>query len=168
VKISEKLQRLSNLKATATKFYKLGKIKKAAKLYQKISGYFNFGDVDQLAENESKESEEYKKAREELNTVNKQCCTNLLVCRYKLKDYGTVTSLADIILESDPKCTKAYFWKGKALFESESYDLAVKAMKKAYLLEPQNEEIKNEYFRIKDGAEKKIAAEKAKYAKLFK
>lgn len=146
----------------------MGRCKKAAKLYQKISGYYNFGDVDKLAEGESKDTEEYRQLRDKLEVVHKQCNTNLLVSRYKLKDYSTVISLANIILESDPKCTKAYYYKGKALYASELYKEAVVAIKGAYMLEPNNEDVKKEYLAIKEGSEKYFANEKKKYSKLFK
>ncbi len=146
----------------------IGKCKKAGKLYQKISGYYNFGDVDVLAEGEKKDTEEYKKLREELQVIQKQCNTNMLVCKYKIKDYSTVISLADIIAEYDPKCTKAYYWKGKALYESQLYAQAFKEIKKAHQLEPENEDVTREYNAIKEGYEKFTGDEKRKYAKLFK
>lgn len=42
--VSQKLEHIQRLKATATKFFKAGNFKKAADLYQKINGYYNFGD----------------------------------------------------------------------------------------------------------------------------
>jgi tetratricopeptide (TPR) repeat protein len=136
-------------------------------LYQKISGYYNFGDVDKLAEGESADTEEYKSLKEKLLLVHNQCNTNLLVARYKLKDYTTVTSLANIILESDPKCTKAYFYKGKALYALENYKEACIAIKKASALEPNNAEIANVCKEITDGADKYFKNEKKKYSKMF-
>ena len=43
--IAQKLTYVRRLKETASKFIKAGNHKKAAKLYQKINGYFNFGDT---------------------------------------------------------------------------------------------------------------------------
>jgi len=100
--------------------------------------------------------------------VHKQCNTNLLVARFKLKDYSTVTSLANIILEGDPRCIKAHFYKGKALYASEMYKEAVTAIKKAYALAPENEEVEKAYKDITEGAKKFSEDEKKKYAKLFK
>jgi len=168
LKIEAKYARLSKSKAVATKLFKVGKCKKAGKLYQKISGYYNFGDVDSQVEGENKESEEYKKVRDELYLIKKQCFMNSLICKYKLKDYGTVTALADQIVEMDPKCTKAYFWKAKALYDQEMYQGAVKAIKIAFQLEPNNEEVKKEYEAITTGCENHTKAEKQKYSKLFK
>ena len=86
-----------------------------------------------MVEGESKDNEEYKSYREKLAVVQKQCNTNLLVSRYKLKDYSTVISLANIITESEPDCTKAYYFKGKALYDSQSYKEAVVAIKMFHL-----------------------------------
>ena len=42
--VANKLARINHLKSVAGAFFKLGNYEKAAKLYQKINGYFNFGD----------------------------------------------------------------------------------------------------------------------------
>lgn len=42
--VANKLARITHLKSIAGSFFKLGNYAKAAKLYQKINGYFNFGD----------------------------------------------------------------------------------------------------------------------------
>jgi hypothetical protein len=43
--IAEKLAYVRRLKANAGRFFKEGNFKKAAKIYQKINGYYNFGDT---------------------------------------------------------------------------------------------------------------------------
>jgi len=43
--IADKLAYVRRLKETAGKFFKAGNFKKAAKIYQKINGYYNFGDT---------------------------------------------------------------------------------------------------------------------------
>lgn len=42
--VKEKLEYILRLKATATMFFRCQNYKKAADIYQKINGYFNFGD----------------------------------------------------------------------------------------------------------------------------
>ena len=43
--IAQKLSILLRLKGIAGEFFKKGNYSKAAKIYQKVNGYFNFGDV---------------------------------------------------------------------------------------------------------------------------
>ena len=43
--IADRLAYVRRLKETAGKFFKAGNFKKAAKIYQKINGYYNFGDT---------------------------------------------------------------------------------------------------------------------------
>ena len=43
--IADKLAYVRRLKDIAGKFFKAGNFKKAAKIYQKINGYYNFGDT---------------------------------------------------------------------------------------------------------------------------
>ena len=41
----KKLEILLRIKGNAGEFFKRGNYSKAAKIYQKVNGYFNFGDV---------------------------------------------------------------------------------------------------------------------------
>lgn len=55
--IIEKLNRIQHLKNMAGQFFKVGNFKKAAKLYQRINGYYNFGDVNNNYQKEDESSE---------------------------------------------------------------------------------------------------------------
>lgn len=46
LKVAEKLWYVERMKAKAGDFFKQGNLAKAAKIYQKINGYYNFGDVN--------------------------------------------------------------------------------------------------------------------------
>lgn len=76
---------MQRLKAKAGDFFKLGNLSKASKLYQKVNGYFNFGDA---ANNHLKEEgEEFERTQAELLGLKVVCFTNLVVCKFKLKEY---------------------------------------------------------------------------------
>jgi len=47
---------------------------------------------------------------------------NLVVCKYKLKEYESILGITDQIMEMDPNNTKALFFRGKALLERQEYD----------------------------------------------
>ena len=75
------------LKGIATKFFKSdleNKFKKAASIYQKINGYYNFGDATNNYAREDEESEEYKKDNAELQGIKLISFNNLVVCKHKL------------------------------------------------------------------------------------
>lgn len=58
--IADKLAYIRRLKATAGQFFKAQNFKKAAKLYQKINGYYNFGDTGNNFKKEDVDSEAFK------------------------------------------------------------------------------------------------------------
>mmetsp|Transcript_20906 Transcript_20906/g.25697 ORF Transcript_20906/g.25697 Transcript_20906/m.25697 type:complete len:251 (+) Transcript_20906:1048-1800(+) len=85
--LADKLSILLRLKATAGEFFKRNNPRKAAKIYQKANGYFNFGDVANNNAAEDEESEAYKATMKELDTLKLTCFTNLVVCKFKVKEY---------------------------------------------------------------------------------
>ena len=67
--VKEKLAHVQRLKATATKFFKSGYdngFKKAADLYQKINGYYNFGDGTNNYEKEEDTDAEWIETNKDL------------------------------------------------------------------------------------------------------
>ena len=163
--IAQKKERILFLKGLAGEMFKLNKLKKACKLYQKINGYYNFGDVSSLAKDEKEE--EVKPIRDELMKVKLQCFLNTIVCKFKLAEYSNIKGIADQVLEMDPKSSKAFYFTIKAQLALKNYeeakDWAVRAMKadstNADLIAAYNEAI---------AAHKKyIGEEQRKYSKLF-
>lgn len=116
---------LTTLKATAGKFFKVGNYKKAAKIYQKLNGYFNFGDVVNNHAKEDEESEEYKATMVELNQLKVTSFTNLVVCKFKLKEYASVIAISDQIIDMAPNHVKALFFRGKSQYMIEDFEQAV-------------------------------------------
>jgi len=53
--VAQKLANVERIKATAGRFFKSGNLKKAARIYQRINGWYNFGDAanNYLKEDES-------------------------------------------------------------------------------------------------------------------
>jgi hypothetical protein len=45
MKVARKLERVQHIKGVAGQFFKVGNFEKAARIYQKINGYYNFGDA---------------------------------------------------------------------------------------------------------------------------
>lgn len=123
--LAQKLVLLTTLKATAGKFFKVGNYKKAAKIYQKLNGYFNFGDVVNNHAKEDEESEEYKATMVELNQLKVTSFTNLVVCKFKLKEYASVIAISDQIIDMAPNHVKALFFRGKSQYMIEDFEQAV-------------------------------------------
>jgi hypothetical protein len=60
-------------------------LSKAAKIYQKINGYYNFGDV---ANNYTKEEGvEYDQDLAKLFALKQICFQNLSLCKFKMGEY---------------------------------------------------------------------------------
>lgn len=87
-------------------------------MYQKINGYYNFGDVKNNYLKEDENSEEYIKTFNDLTNVKVVCFVNLVVCKYKLKEYDSIINITEQILEMDPNNTKALYFRGKAYLET--------------------------------------------------
>ena len=93
--VERKLQRINHLKSIAGAFFKVSNFDKAAKLYQKINGYFNFGDSTNNYQKEDDTTEEYKKTYGELQGIKIVSFLNLVVCKHKLKQWQSVVSVTD-------------------------------------------------------------------------
>lgn len=82
----------------ATKFFKsslANKFKKAADLYQKINGYFNFGDSTNNYAKEPEDTPEFIKANEELQSMKLSCFVNLVVCKHKMEEFQGVVNITE-------------------------------------------------------------------------
>lgn len=92
---ASKLEILMRLKTTAGEFFKRGNQVKAAKIYQKINGYFNFGDVANNFLREDEKTDEFKQSMDELNALKLTCFTNLCVCKFKVKEFQSVIAITE-------------------------------------------------------------------------
>ena len=84
----DKLDHILALKATATRFFKATDIannnKKAADLYQKINGYYNFGDSTNNYAKEDETDEQFQKTTAELQSIKILTFGNLVVCKHRM------------------------------------------------------------------------------------
>jgi len=84
----DKLDHILALKATATRFFKATDIannnKKAADLYQKINGYYNFGDSTNNYAKEDETDEQFQKTSAELQSIKILTFGNLVVCKHRM------------------------------------------------------------------------------------
>lgn len=99
MKVKDKLEHVKALKVTATRFFKAPEIannyKKAADLYQKINGYYNFGDSTHNYAKEDEEDEEYKQTNSELQSIKILTFGNLVVCKHKMQEWNSVLGITD-------------------------------------------------------------------------
>lgn len=91
--VADKLKHVLRLKATATRFFKAdpklvtNHLKKAADIYQKINGYFNFGDSTNNFAKEDETTEEFQKTNAELQAIKLVTFNNLTVCKHKMGEW---------------------------------------------------------------------------------
>ena len=102
--VADKLKHVLKLKATATRFFKSdpkvvkNHLKKAADLYQKINGYFNFGDSTNNYAKEDETSEEFQKTNAELQSIKLTTFNNLTVCKHKMGEWQSVLGITEQVL----------------------------------------------------------------------
>ena len=110
--VAGKLAYVERLKTKAGEFFKVGNFAKAAKIYQKINGYFNFGDV---ANNYTKEAgSEYESTYKQLCSLKQICFQNLSLCKFKTSEFQSVISITEQILDMDPQAVKAFWLRGRS------------------------------------------------------
>ena len=164
----DKQKILMRLKATAGEFFKKGNQKKAAKVYQKVNGYFNFGDVANNFRREDTESEEYKATMSELDTLKLTCFTNLVVCKFKMKEYQSVIAITEQIMDMAPNHPKALFFRGKSQYMVEEFDNAIETLTKLCGLEPENQDFKTELDHAKKLKARELKQQQKLFSKMFK
>lgn len=142
--VAKKLEILQRIKATAGEFFKRGNCAKAAKIYQKVNGYFNFGDVVNNFSKEDDSTEAYKGSMDQLNALKLVCFTNLCVCKFKLQEYQSVVAITEQIIDFAPNHPKALFFRGKCQYLVEEFDPAIATLTKLCKQDPDNADFKAE------------------------
>lgn len=135
---------MQRLKGFAGEFFKRGNLAKAAKLYQKINGYFNFGDVANNYLKEDESCEEFKQCMVTLNGLKLICFTNLCVCKFKMKEYQSVIAITDQIMEWAPRHAKALYFRAKSQYLAEEFDSAIGTLNLLCEVEPNNTDFQAE------------------------
>lgn len=165
--VREKYERLLNYKAVATLFFKKDEFKKACKMYQKINGYFNFGDANNNFLKEDEEDSDFKNYHQLLWELREPCFMNVAICKYKVKQFESIIDITNQVLDFNSKCLKAWYFRGKAFFEMQDYDEAVEAFKEALKVDPDHKPSKQEYEKAKKVRADHIEREENKYKKIF-
>lgn len=165
--VASKLEILSRLKATAGEFFKRGNHVKAAKIYQKINGYFNFGDVANNFLREDEASEEFKQSMDQLNTLKLTSFTNLCVCKFKVKEYQSVIAITEQIMDMNPRHPKALYFRGKCQYLVEEFENSIATLTKLCQIEPENNEFKAELEHAKRLKAAELKKQKKVYSKMF-
>lgn len=165
--VAEKLARVKYLKGVAGQFFQVGNFKKAAKLYQKINGYYNFGDVKNNHAKEDEESEDYQSKMAECMSVKITTFMNLVVCKYKLKEYSSIIGITDQVIEMDPTNVKCLYFRGKAFLETEEYSKAVESFARLVQIDPNHVEGRKELENAKKIKKQFLDNEHKKYSRIF-
>ena len=140
--VKDKLAHIQGLKATATKFFKVGNFKKAAGIYQKINGYYNFGDSTNNYAKEDDKSEDFIRDNTALQAIKLATFNNLVVCKHKLQEWQSVIGITDQILSDnmDPNNIKALYFRAQAYLKIEEFDHAVECLNKLLDIDAQHSE----------------------------
>ena len=174
--VADKLKHVLRLKATATRFFKAdaslvtNHLKKAADIYQKINGYFNFGDSTNNFAKEDEASEEFQKANAELQAIKVVTFNNLTVCKHKMGEWQSVLGITEQVLapSMDPRNLKAMYFRAYALIKTEEFEGAIACLQDLLKIDPQHAEAKKLLASGKKLHQAHFERETAKFASLFK
>lgn len=147
MKIADKLTHVLYLKESATNFFKSSlsnNYKKAADIYQKINGYFNFGDSTNNYAKEDETDPEFISINKQLKAIKLTTFSNLVVCKFKMQEWQSIIGITDQILDEqmDPKNIKALYFRGQASQQLDEYDQAVHCFQTILLIDPEHKEAK--------------------------
>ena len=162
-----KLETLLKLKGKAGEFFKLANYKKAAKIYQKVNGYFNFGDVANNFLREDDSTEEFKSAMEQLQALKLVCFTNLCVCKFKVKEYQSVIAITEQIMDMAPNHPKGLYFRGKCQYLVEDFEKSIASLTKLCKIEPENADFKAELEQAKRLQAADLQKQKKVYSRMF-
>ena len=174
--MADKLKHVLRLKATATRFFKAdpklvtNHLKKAADIYQKINGYFNFGDSTNNFAKEDETSEEFQKTNAELQAIKIVTFNNLTVCKHKMEEWQSVLGITEQVLseQMDPGNKKAMYFRAFALIKTEEFEGAISCIQDLLKIDPEHAEAKKLLVNAKKLHQKHFERETAKFASLFK
>ncbi len=135
-------------------------------MYQKINGYYNFGDADNNFLKEEETSESFQTAYRDLWDLKEPCFMNVAVCKYKMKEYESIIDITSQVIDYKPECLKAWYFRGKAFFEMQEYDQALEAFENALKIDPKHRPSKKEYEVVKKVRTDFIDREQNKYKRI--
>ncbi|XP_046402904.1 peptidyl-prolyl cis-trans isomerase D-like [Ischnura elegans] len=96
------------------------------------------------------------------------CMLNLSAVKLRLNQNKEVVELCDKVLARDCKSAKALYRRGQALFRLNEYELALKDLKAALKILPNDKDIITEVNTVKKAHQSYLEFEKFQYQKMFK
>ncbi len=165
--VAKKLERIQHLKGIAGQFFKAGNFEKAGRVYQKINGYFNFGDSTNNYQKEDETSEEYQKTFGELQGLKIVTFLNLVVCKHKLKEWQSIVGITDQVLEMDPSNVKGLYFRGNALLELKEFERSVESLTKLIQVDSKHTDGRALYEKAKKAKKDFLEAQHKKFSKFF-
>lgn len=162
-----KLKRVKHIKEVATEFFKLGEWKRACKFYQKINGYYNFGDISNNQAHEDETTDHYKQIHHELAAIKISCFMNVCVCKAKQEEWQSIVDITDQVVEFAPENLKCWYWRARGLMNLEEYTEAIEAYKKCLEIDIEHGPSRKEMARCKKGREQQKAKSTEVFGKMF-
>jgi hypothetical protein len=139
------LANVQRIKTTAGRFFKVQNYRKASKIYQRINGWYNFGDAANNYAKEDADSAEFIKDHTELMGLKPVCFANLVVCKFKMMEFASVIAITDQLLEMEPKHVKGLYFRGLSQIKEQDFDGGVKTLSfLANEVDPSNNDFKVE------------------------
>ncbi|TNV81229.1 hypothetical protein FGO68_gene13209 [Halteria grandinella] len=165
--VQQKLDRVNHLKTVAGNFFKAGNFAKAAKLYQRINGYYNFGDAANNYQKEDEFSEEFQRINKELMALKVTCFNNLVVCKHKMREWQSIVNITDQVIDMDPDNVKCLYFRGNAYLELEEYDNSTKCLAHLVQVDPAHKDGRALFEKAKKAKKEYQENQHKKFSKMF-
>lgn len=169
------LAALEKLKFIGNELFKTQKLDMALKKYKKVVRYVDHAtedNFDDFSSVESGDEEEPKPDKDDekrlaLLKVFLPSLLNSAACKIKLGNNSSAVEDCNRVLEYDEKNVKAMYRKAQANSNMKDFEEAMKDLKAASEIAPDDKAIRSEIARVKKLAAEKKQKDKQIYAKLF-
>lgn len=158
---------LHSIKSAGNFFFDRNQFVEACRKYKKAVRYYNFL-YDKLSKcTTAANIIELRQKLQPLYQFHLITCLNIAAVELKLTNFVNAKYSCDEVLKGDPKNAKAFYRRGQAEIALKNYDEAIKDLKTAHILMPNNKNILNEFHRAKSHWNDYRNVQKIAYKNLF-
>jgi len=169
------IEALEKLKSIGNELFKSQKLELALKKYRKAIKYVDYclEEYDDFSSEESgNEDEEEKPDKDDLKRtallkVFLPCLLNSAACKIKLGNNSSAVEDCNRVLENEEKNVKAFYRRAQANANMKDFEEAMKDLKTASEIAPDDKAIRSEIARVKKLMAEKKQKDKQIYSKLF-
>ncbi|CAG2060708.1 unnamed protein product [Timema podura] len=151
---------VTNIKDSGNYYFSIKNYTDANRKYKKAIRYIDW------CKTQSDKINSYDEMK--LSEIKLVCLLNQAAVKLKMNLFREALYLCDKGLLIDGKCAKAFYRRGQARIGLNDYEMALKDLKTALLLVPNNKSIKLEIISLRNRMRNYLLLEKARFEKMLK